>query len=182
MKALSKVSKSPGSIKKFQNANFGTIANELGNLKSKFFENNDERELAESLYQEYEGFVSGKRLTLFGQSLTLGEGQKGDINFGTPKDKNFFNRALQFIDRTVGYDPVTFYLDSGKSVPEGTVTGISGKKKEFKEYASNPEVSRLLGVFGSNYQQQQQQQQQPVLSPQEEARKQELLKKLGKTK
>jgi hypothetical protein len=182
MKALSKVSKSPGSIKKFQNANFGTIANELGNLKSKFFENNDERELAESLYQEYEGFVSGKRLTLFGQSLTLGEGQKGDINFGTPKDKNFFNRALQFIDRTVGYDPVTFYLDSGKSVPEGTVTGISGKKKEFKEYASNPEVSRLLGVFGSNYQQQQQQQQQPVLSPQEEARKQELIKKLGKTK
>jgi hypothetical protein len=184
MKALSKVSKSPGSIKKFQNANFGTIANELGNLKSKFFENNDERELAESLYQEYEGFVSGKRLTLFGQSLTLGEGQKGDINFGTPKDKNFFNRALQFIDRTVGYDPVTFYLDSGKSVPEGTVTGISGKKKEFKEYASNPEVSRLLGVFGSNYQQQQQQQQQqqPVLSQQEEARKQELLKKLGKTK
>ena len=181
MKALSKVSKSPGSIKKFQNANFGTIANELGNLKSKFFENNDERELAESLYQEYEGFVSGKRLTLFGQSLTLGEGQKGDINFGTPKDKNFFNRALQFIDRTVGYDPVTFYLDSGKSVPEGTVTGISGKKKEFKEYASNPEVSRLLGVFGSNYQQQQQQQQ-PVLSPQEEARKQELIKKLGKTK
>jgi len=182
MKALSKVSKSPGSIKKFQNANFGTIANELGNLKSKFFENNDERELAESLYQEYEGFVSGKRLTLFGQSLTLGEGQKGDINFGTPKDKNFFNRALQFIDRTVGYDPVTFYLDSGKSVPEGTVTGISGKKKEFKEYASNPEVSRLLGVFGSNYQQQQQQQQQqPVLSPQEEARKQELLKKPRRT-
>jgi hypothetical protein len=183
MKALSKVSKNPGSIKKFQNANFGTIANELGNLKSKFFENSDERELAESLYQEYEGFVSGKRLTLFGQSLTLGEGQKGDINFGTPKDKNFFNRALQFIDRTVGYDPVTFYLDSGKSVPDGTVTGISRKKKEFKEYVSNPEVSRLLGVFGNNSQQQQQpQQKQSVLSPEEEARKQELIKKLGKTK
>jgi len=183
MKALSKVSKNPGSIKKFQNANFGTIANELGNLKSKFFENSDERELAESLYQEYEGFVSGKRLTLFGQSLTLGEGQKGDINFGTPKDKNFFNRALQFIDRTVGYDPVTFYLDSGKSVPDGTVTGISRKKKEFKEYVSNPEVSRLLGVFGNNYQQQQQpQQKQSALSPEEEARKQELIKKLGKTK
>lgn len=125
------------------------------------------------LLQEYEGIVSKGRKTLFGQSLTLEEGRRSDINFGTASDKDFFNRALQYIDRSIEDDPVTFYLNAGKAVPEGSVSSISAKKKVFKEYASNPEVSRLLGVFGSNYQQQQQQ---PVLSPQEEARKQELIK------
>mgnify|MGYP003635741263 CR=1 FL=1 len=178
---LGEVSKTPGGLKKFQASNFGTIQNALKTEGSKFFANSAERELAAMLAQEYEGIVSKGRKTIFGQSLTIQEGQRSDVNFGTASDKDFFNRALQYIDRTIEDDPVTFYLNSGKAVPEGTVTSISGKKKSFKEYASNPEISRLLGVFGKNYQQQQQQQQ-PVLSPQEEARKQELLKKLGKTK
>jgi len=89
------------------------------------------------LVQEYEGFVSGERKSLFGQSLTLGEGRKSDINFGTAADKNFFNRALQFIDRTVESDPVTFYLNSGKSVPEGTVKSIMDKRRKFDEFKSN---------------------------------------------
>lgn len=177
---LGEVSKTPGGLKKFQTSNFGTIQNALKTEGSKFFANSAERELAAMLAQEYEGIVSKGRKTIFGQSLTIQEGQRSDVNFGTASDKDFFNRALQYIDRTIEDDPVTFYLNSGKAVPEGTVTSISGKKKSFKEYASNPEISRLLGVFGKNYQQQQQQQ--PVLSPQEEARKQELLKKLGKTK
>ena len=177
---LGEVSKTPGGLKKFQSSNFGTIQNALKTEGSKFFANSAERELAAMLAQEYEGIVSKGRKTIFGQSLTIQEGQRSDVNFGTASDKDFFNRALQYIDRTIEDDPVTFYLNSGKAVPEGTVTSISGKKKSFKEYASNPEISRLLGVFGKNYQQQQQQQ--PVLSPQEEARKQELLKKLGKTK
>ena len=145
---LGEVAKTPGSIKKFQSSNFGTIANELRNAKSKFFTNDAERELASQLVQEYEGFVSGERKSLFGQSLTLGEGRKSDINFGTAADKNFFNRALQFIDRTVESDPVTFYLNSGKSVPEGTIKSITDKKRKFDEFKSNPEVSPFFGVFG----------------------------------
>lgn len=145
---LGEVAKTPGSIKKFQSSNFGTIANELRNAKSKFFTNDAERELASQLVQEYEGFVSGERKSLFGQSLTLGEGRKSDINFGTAADKNFFNRALQFIDRTVESDPVTFYLNSGKSVPEGTIRSITDKKRKFDEFKSNPEVSPFFGVFG----------------------------------
>jgi len=180
--ALREVSKTPGGLKKFQTTNFGTIQDALNTQGSKFFANSAERELASVLKQEYEGIVSKGRKTIFGQSLTLQEGQRSDVNFGTASDKDFFNRALQYIDRTVEDDPVTFYLNSGKAVPEDLVTSISGKKKIFKEYASNPEVSRLLGVFGNNYQQQQPQQKQSVLSPEEEARKQELIKKLGKTK
>jgi hypothetical protein len=180
--ALREVSKTPGGLKKFQTTNFGTIQDALNTQGSKFFANSAERELASVLKQEYEGIVSKGRKTIFGQSLTLQEGQRSDVNFGTASDKDFFNRALQYIDRTIEDDPVTFYLNSGKAVPEDIVTSISGKKKIFKEYASNPEVSRLLGVFGKNYQQQQPQQKQSVLSPEEEARKQELIKKLGKTK
>jgi len=180
--ALGEVSKTPGGLKKFQTANFGTIQDALNTQGSKFFANSAERELASVLKQEYEGIVSKGRKTIFGQSLTIQEGQRSDVNFGTASDKDFFNRALQYIDRTIEDDPVTFYLNSGKAVPEDTVASISGKKKIFKEYASNPEVSRLLGVFGKNPQQQQPQQKQSVLSPEEEARKQELIKKLGKTK
>jgi hypothetical protein len=178
---LGEVSKTPGGLKKFQASNFGTIQNALKTEGSKFFANSAERELAAILNQEYEGIVSKGRKTLFGQSLTLQEGRRSDVNFGTASDKDFFNRALQYIDRAIEDDPVTFYLNAGKAVPEVTVASISEKKKAFKEYASNPEVSRLLGVFGRNYQQPQQKQQ-SVLSPQEEARKQELIKKLGKTK
>jgi hypothetical protein len=177
---LGEVAKTPGGLKKFQTSNFGTIQNALQTEGSKFFANSAERELAAMLVQEYEGIVSKGRKTLFGQSLTLQEGRRSDVNFGTASDKDFFNRALQYIDRSIEDDPVTFYLNAGKAVPEGTVTSISGKKKSFKEYASNPEVSRLLGVFGRNYQQQQNQS--VPLSPQEEARLQELLKKPRKTK
>ena len=177
---LGEVAKTPGGLKKFQTSNFGTIQNALQTEGSKFFANSAERELAAMLKQEYEGIVSEGRKTLFGQSLTLQEGRRSDVNFGTASDKDFFNRALQYIDRSIEDDPVTFYLNAGKAVPEGTVSSISGKKKVFKEYASNPEVSRLLGVFGRNYQQQQNQS--VPLSPQEEARLQELLKKPRKTK
>lgn len=166
---LGEVAKTPGSIKKFQSSNFGTIANELRNAKSKFFTNDAERELASQLVQEYEGFVSGERKSLFGQSLTLGEGRKSDINFGTAADKNFFNRALQFIDRTVESDPVTFYLNSGKSVPEGTIKSITDKKRKFDEFKSNPEVSPFFGVFGQK--QQAPQAEQSLLSPEKQALK-----------
>jgi hypothetical protein len=144
---LDRVSKNPASIKKFQNANFGTIQDAVRTQKSKFFANDDERELARELVQEYEGFVSGERKILFGQSLVGREESSASVNFGKPTDKDFFNRALQFIDRTVQYDPVTFYLNSGLSVPEGTAQDIINKKRQFNEYKSNPQISPFFGSF-----------------------------------
>ena len=144
---LDRVSKNPASIKKFQSANFGTIQDAVRTQKSKFFANDDERELARELVQEYEGFVSGERKILFGQSLVGREESSASVNFGKPTDKDFFNRALQFIDRTVQYDPVTFYLNSGKSVPEGTMQDIINKKRQFNEYKSNPQISPFFGSF-----------------------------------
>jgi len=144
---LDKVSQNPASIKKFQNANFGTIQDAVRTQGSKFFANNDERELARELVQEYEGFVSGERKILFGQSLVGREESSASVNFGKPTDKDFFNRALQFIDRTVQYDPVTFYLNSGKSVPEGTMQDIINKKRQFNEYKSNPQILPFFGSF-----------------------------------
>ena len=144
---LDRVSKNPASIKKFQSANFGTIQDAVRTQKSKFFANDDERELARELVQEYEGFVSGERKILFGQSLVGREESSASVNFGKPTDKDFFNRALQFIDRTVQYDPVTFYLNSGKSVPEGTAQDIINKKRQFNEYKSNPQISPFFGSF-----------------------------------
>lgn len=144
---LDKVSQNPASIKKFQNANFGTIQDAVRTQGSKFFANNDERELARELVQEYEGFVSGERKILFGQSLVGREESSASVNFGKPTDKDFFNRALQFIDRTVQYDPVTFYLNAGKAVPEGTMQDIINKKRQFNEYKSNPQILPFFGSF-----------------------------------
>jgi hypothetical protein len=175
---LGEVAKTPGSIKKFQESNFGTISNELRNQSSKFFANDAERELARSLVQEYEGFVAGRRKTLFGQSLVAREEQSSNINFGKPSDKDFFNRALQFIDRTVESDPVTFYLNAGKGVPEGTIKSVTDKKRRFDEFKSNQDIAQLLGVFGRG--QQAPQAEQSLLSPEKQALKRKLeAKKMG---
>lgn len=178
VRVLGEVAKTPDGIKKFQNTNYGTIANELNNTRSKFFANDAERELASQLVQEYEGIVSGERKSLFGQSLTLGEGRKSDINFGTPADKNFFNRALEFIDRTAGYDPATFYLNAGKGVPDETIKNIANKKRVFNEFKAKPDIAQILGVFGRD--QEAPQAEQSLLSPEKQALKRKLeAKKMG---
>jgi len=172
IRVLGEVAKTPGGIKKFQNANYGTIKNELNNIRSKFFANDAERELAAQLVQEYEGIVSGERKLLFGTSLTLAEGRKSDVNFGTPADKNFFNRALEFIDRTASYDPATFYLNSGKGIPDETIKSIANKKRVFNEFKANPDIAQILGVFGRN--QETPQSEQSLLSPEKQALKRKL--------
>ena len=161
-KLLADVAKQPGGLKKFQENNFGTISNALNTKGSKFFSNDAERELARALVQEYEAFRQGPRKTLFGASLTGTEQESANISFGTPTDKDFFNRAIQFIDRVQQTDPVTFYLDAGKSINEPVVAKIIAQKKAYNDYRN---------IFAP-----------PPLSPQEEARKQELLKKTRRTK
>ena len=165
-KLLANVSAQPGSLKKFQQNNFGTIANALNTQGSKLFSNDAERELARALVSEYEAFKQGPRQQLFGSSLTEGEQGSANLSFGAPNDKDFFNRAIQFIDRVHENDPVTFYLDSGRSINDPLIKSVINKKKEYNDYKQVFAPSKNL----------------PVLSPQEEARKQELLKKLGKTK
>ncbi len=106
-KLLADVAKQPGGLKKFQENNFGTIANAINTKGSKFFSSDAERELARALVQEYEAFRQGPRKFLFGASLTSGEQESANISFGTPTDKDFFNRAVQFIDRVQQNDPNT---------------------------------------------------------------------------
>jgi len=160
-KLLADVAKQPGGLKKFQNNNFGTIANAVNSKGSKFFSNDAERELARALVQEYEGFRQVPRKTLFGASLTDTEQVSSNISFGTPSDKDFFNRAVQFIDRVQQTDPVTFYLNSGKSINDPLVSKVISQKKAYKDYRN---------VFAPS-----------PLNSQEEARKQELLRKPRRT-
>jgi len=160
-KLLADVAKQPGGLKKFQNNNFGTISNAVNSKGSKFFSNDAERELARALVQEYEGFRQVPRKTLFGASLTGTEQESANISFGTPSDKDFFNRAVQFIDRVQQTDPVTFYLNSGKSINDPLVSKVISQKKTYSDYRN---------AFAPS-----------PLTPQEEARKQELLKKPRRT-
>ncbi len=160
-KLVAAAASQPGGLKKFQDNNFGTIRNALNNQSSKFFSNNAERELARALVQEYEAFVQGPRKFLFGASLTAGEQGSANLSFGTASDKDFFNRAIQFIDRVHENDPVTFYLDAGKSINDPVVSGVINKKKEYNNYKQ---------IFAPS-----------PLTPQEEARKQELLRKTRRT-
>lgn len=136
-KLLADVAKQPGGLKKFQDNNFGTISNALNTKGSKFFSNDAERELARALVQEYEAFRQGPRKTLFGASLTGTEQESANISFGTPTDKDFFNRAIQFIDRVQQNDPVTFYLDAGKSINEPVVAKIIAQKKAYNDYRNS---------------------------------------------
>ena len=159
-KLVAAAASQPGGLKKFQDNNFGTIRNALNTQGSKFFSNDAERELARALVQEYEAFVQGPRKFLFGASLTKGEQGSANLSFGTASDKDFFNRAIQFIDRVHENDPVTFYLDAGKSINDPVVSGVINKKKEYNNYKQ---------IFAPS-----------PLSPAEEARKQELLKKTRK--
>ena len=161
-KLVAAAASQPGGLKKFQDNNFGTIRNALNTQGSKFFSNDAERELARALVQEYEAFVQGPRKFLFGASLTKGEQGSANLSFGTASDKDFFNRAIQFIDRVHENDPVTFYLDAGKSINDPVVSGVINKKKEYNNYKQ---------IFAPS-----------PLSPAEEARLQELLKKPRKTK
>jgi hypothetical protein len=134
---LADVAKQPGGLKKFQENNFGTIANAINTKGSKFFSSDAERELARALVQEYEAFRQGPRKFLFGASLTSGEQESANISFGTPTDKDFFNRAVQFIDRVQQNDPVTFYLDAGKSINEPVVANIIAQKKAYSDYRNS---------------------------------------------
>jgi hypothetical protein len=142
---MAKVAATPGGLKKFASNNFGYIADQLNTKGSKFFANDDERELARALKAEYESFIQGPRKTLFGASLTAGEQQSAASSWGSMADKDFFNRAVQFIDRLHEQDPIGFYIDAGKSINPQLIERVAGLKKNYQEV--RPKLG--VGQFGA---------------------------------
>jgi hypothetical protein len=130
---IARVAATPGGLKKFSDNNFGYIADQLNTKGSKFFANDDERELARALKAEYESFKQGPRKALFGASLTAGEEASTSLSWGSPSDKDFLNRAIQYIDRLQDQDPIGIYIDAGKSIDPRLIQRVSGLKKNYQE-------------------------------------------------
>lgn len=130
---IARVAATPGGLKKFSDNNFGYIADQLNTKGSKFFANDDERELARALKAEYESFKQGPRKALFGASLTSGEEASSALSWGSPADKDFLNRAIQYIDRLQDQDPIGIYIDAGKSIDPRLIQRVSGLKKNYQE-------------------------------------------------
>jgi len=130
---IARVAATPGGLKKFSDNNFGYIANQLNTKGSKFFSSDDERELARALNAEYESFKQGPRKALFGASLTAGEESSSALSWGSPSDKDFLNRAIQYIDRLQDQDPLGFYIDAGKSINPQLIERVAGLKKNYQE-------------------------------------------------
>jgi hypothetical protein len=130
---IARVAATPGGLKKFSENNFGYISDQLNTKGSKFFANDDERELARALKAEYESFKQGPRKTLFGASLTAGEEASSSLSWGSPADKDFLNRAIQYIDRLQGEDPIGIYIDIGRSIDPRIIQRVSGLKKNYQE-------------------------------------------------
>jgi hypothetical protein len=97
------------------------------------------------LKAEYESFIQGPRKTLFGASLTAGEQQSAASSWGSMADKDFFNRAVQFIDRLHEQDPIGFYIDAGKSINPQLIERVAGLKKNYQEV--RPKLG--VGQFGA---------------------------------
>jgi hypothetical protein len=130
---IARVAATPGGLKKFSENNFGYISDQLNTKGSKFFANDDERELARALKAEYESFKQGPRKTLFGASLTAGEEASTALSWGSPADKDFLNRAIQYIDRLQDEDPIGIYIDNGRSIDPRIIQRVSGLKKNYQE-------------------------------------------------
>jgi hypothetical protein len=130
---IARVAATPGGLKKFSENNFGYISDQLNTKGSKFFANDDERELARALKAEYESFKQGPRKTLFGASLTAGEEASSSLSWGSPADKDFMNRAIQYIDRLQSEDPIGIYIDMGRSIDPRIIQRVSGLKKNYQD-------------------------------------------------
>jgi hypothetical protein len=130
---IARVAATPGGLKKFSENNFGYISDQLNTKGSKFFANDDERELARALKAEYESFKQGPRKTLFGASLTAGEEASTALSWGSASDKDFLNRAIQYIDRLQDEDPIGIYIDNGRSIDPRIIQRVSGLKKNYQE-------------------------------------------------
>jgi hypothetical protein len=130
---IARVAATPGGLNKFSENNFGYISDQLNTKGSKFFANDDERELARALKAEYESFKQGPRKTLFGASLTAGEEASTALSWGSASDKDFLNRAIQYIDRLQDEDPIGIYIDNGRSIDPRIIQRVSGLKKNYQD-------------------------------------------------
>ena len=87
-----------GDIAKVSQKGFNGFKSWITGIKNKYGVEDPRYAALNDVIQEFEGYVSGKRKTLFGASLTGNELMSAKRLFGDPESANFLPRALKLID------------------------------------------------------------------------------------
>jgi len=87
-----------GDIAKVSQKGFNGFKSWINGIKNKYGVEDSRYAALNDVIQEFEGYVSGKRKTLFGASLTGNELMSAKRLFGDPESANFLPRALKLID------------------------------------------------------------------------------------
>jgi hypothetical protein len=87
-----------GDLAKVSQKGFNGFKSWLTGIKNKYGVEDARYAALNDVIQEFEGYVSGKRKTLFGASLTGNELRSAKMLFGDPESANFLPRALKLID------------------------------------------------------------------------------------
>lgn len=87
-----------GDIAKVSQKGFNGFKSWMNGIKNKYGVEDPRYAALNDVIQEFEGYVSGKRKTLFGASLTGNELMSAKRLFGDPESANFLPRALKLID------------------------------------------------------------------------------------
>lgn len=87
-----------GDLAKVSQKGFNGFKAWLTGIKNKYGVEDARYAALNDVIQEFEAYVSGKRKTLFGASLTGNELRSAKMLFGDPESANFLPRALKLID------------------------------------------------------------------------------------
>lgn len=87
-----------GDLAKVSQKGFNGFKSWITGIKNKYGVEDPRYAALNDVIQEFEGYVSGKRKTLFGASLTGNELMSAKRLFGDPESANFLPRALKLID------------------------------------------------------------------------------------
>ena len=87
-----------GDLAKVSQKGFNGFKSWITGIKNKYGVEDARYAALNDVIQEFEAYVSGKRKTLFGASLTGNELRSAKMLFGDPESANFLPRALKLID------------------------------------------------------------------------------------
>lgn len=87
-----------GDLAKVSQKGFNGFKAWMTSIKNKYGVEDARYAALNDVIQEFEAYVSGKRKTLFGASLTGNELRSAKMLFGDPESANFLPRALKLID------------------------------------------------------------------------------------
>lgn len=87
-----------GDLAKVSQKGFNGFKSWITGIKNKYGVEDPRYAALNDVIQEFEAYVSGKRKTLFGASLTGNELRSAKMLFGDPESANFLPRALKLID------------------------------------------------------------------------------------